>query len=1148
MPPPSGLQRWWLTFALATCFCSSVAAYHQLSCPTTPSHVIQSLDSHQASTVSSSAPAVLITAGPGTGKTHVLAARLQHIIEPNRKQHSHEDGHGEEEEQNKYWAVTAPESVLVLSFSKGGAKQVVDRAIDMGLSRKLASRITSTTFHGMSASMLRRHCKTATGMSCFSLASDKDQDSAISLAFMKAGLRNYSTPVKKQTVLRQISLWKDLGLGLDDISGGDMTAETDIELAAKAAYALYNANLRTKGLLDHGDLPMLAFKLLQKEPNILSRYRLRLQHILVDEFQDVGAVQYALLRLLVVGGKGLVGRQLGSNKPHQAFTYANNKRITPIVAEHEQQVGGGLLRTLQPQSREVWVDDALHHDPNAPIGVQVKLFCAADEDQRIYAWRGAAASHLHRFCVDFPGSERHSWAMTHRLPLHILSSAGELLQANHKGTGRRHSDMNHTVKTKTRILGARISVKGLWSSREEGKWIARQIKEIHAGRDGEAVPHGKIAVLIRCWSQAAALEECLVAQQIPYSCGSGGAGKGNNFFARDELMIPLALLRLCLNPYSNTAFDAVLSSSSISRVGCDIVRQMSRLHGLSLLEAANRLVGTGRLNPDAEQRLSRLVGGIQVWTGWIRAMEGKGTSTDVRSEYDHRLSIYWRIFYEAGYLPVPPPLHLEESDDGKKEDSIPDQFQSVKDLSMAAAGYDSLAQFLLHTELDPIGADGRSSTHDAVQLLSMHQAKGKEYDVVFLPGWEEGIFPLMPNGSLNKERVEGSNNSSSDDGGDDSYDTFDKKDWNTDTTTAMYACLEEERRLAYVALTRARRNVVISYTRRRRMNGQWLQVMGPSRFLSELPTRHLSVIQPNGGIHTTLEAKVDLHWDMIKKKKKDKARDDTEGGDLPQLAQTGEDLMQSSPSLRPLEGFIDLANLLTTNAPQRYYHNDEAEFNKNDSLSKVWSSNDLSEKKAGRRKRSRATTPAVTPLPHQTISKQLKPSSWRREEVMLDNTGDELGTTDISHKIQKIDRNEMKERRPLDDAPRDNMSHLISTLSSRKRGRPRKDLLLCADIWKMILKLEGGTRTVKKGANYATGFDVNAIKKIQKDGNIAQASLKAFFREALSIQFGIHRGSIPNSKHHGKERISISRASSKQLGSHLISLLQLQKDCQGKKT
>ncbi len=1144
MLSPSELRRWWLTFAFATCFSSSVTAYHQVSCPTTSSHAIQSLDSQQALTVASLAPAVLITAGPGTGKTHVLAARLKRVIEPNRPNHtSHEDGHGgEEEEQNKYWTVTAPENVLVLSFSKGGAKQVVDRAVDMGLSRTLASRITSTTFHGMSASMLRRHCKTATGMSSFSLASDKDQDNAISLALMKAGLRNYSTPVRKTTVLRQISLWKDLGLGLADISGDDMAIETEIELAAKATYSSYNANLRAKGLLDHGDLPLLAFKFLQNEPNILSHYRLGLQHILVDEFQDVGAVQYALLRLLVVGGKGLVGgRQLGSNNnPHKAFTYAKNTRITPSVGEHEQQVGGGLLRTLQPESREVWVDDALYHQTNAPIGVQVKLFCAADEDQRIYAWRGAAASHLHRFCVDFPGSERHSWAMTHRLPLHILSSAGELLQVNHRGTGRRHSDMNHTVKTKNKILGARISVKGLWSSREEGKWIAKQIKEIRAGRDGEAIPCGKIAVLVRCWSQVAALEECLVAQQIPYSCGGRGAGKGNFFFARDELVRPLALLRLCLNPYSNTAFDAVLSGSSISRVGCDIVRQMSRLHRLSLFEAANRLVGAGRLNPDAEQQLSRLVGGIQMWTGWIRAIEGKGgTSNDVRSDHDHRLSVYWRIFYEAGYLPVPSPLHLEGSGDGKKEDSsIPDQFQSVKDLSMAVAGYDSLAQFLLHAELDPIGADGCSSTRDAVQLLNMHQAKGKEFDVVFLPGWEEGIFPLMPSaGSFDKEQqqVEGSNNNS--------------------TPTAMYARLEEERRLAYVALTRARRNVVISYTRRRRMNGKWLHVMGPSRFLSELPTRHLSVAQPNGGIHTTFKAKVDLHWDTVKKSKDDKARgnDDKGGGGGGEelsprrgAAQTVEDLMQSPPSLRPLEGFIDLGNLLTTSItpPRRNYENDESEFNKNVSFSKMWSSSSSVNGQSEAETRSRKRSAAVAPFePRDTVRKQFKLSFWRREDVIMlqDNN---TAATDISHhnNLQKIDRiSKMKKERRT---PLDNMSHLVPTLTSRKRGRPRKDLLSVADIRNIICKLKGETETVKKGvdAGNATEFDVNAIKKILKDRNIAQVSLKAFFREALSAKFGIHRGSIPNTKNHGKDRISISCASSKQLGYHLISLLQPQRE------
>jgi DNA helicase-2/ATP-dependent DNA helicase PcrA len=715
----------------------------------------ETLDPRQSFTASSSAPYVLVTAGAGCGKTQVLGARLARLLDGPQQ--------------------IAPESVLVLSFSSGGAKEVVERAQSLGLSPTSASRVTATTFHALSASILRKHGKTT--QRNFRVASKSEQ-----LKWMRASLEKVKSascglPVKQRDVssaLRQVSLWKELGLSAERSTKLFGASSLEGEVAAAAAYPIYQSLLQQGGCVDYADLPLQALHTLRQREDVLGRYRWQLRHILVDEFQDVSAVQYALLRLLAMGS------------PKEAEEY------------HSKRQHGMLLPYFtQQQGRH---DDGLFYDPLAPQGMRVDVFAAADEDQRIYAWRGAGAAHLRQFCEDFPGAERHSWSTTHRLPLHILSCAWGLIKSNYAPEGRSHSDLNFPVTTQ-RATGARISVRGFWAAQDEAQWIAKEMKRFH---DEEGVPYGSMAVMVRLWAQARDLEAALQARGVPYSSVDRDSVARSRFFLEPQVEKSLSLLRLCAAPHRNDAdFERALGwTKGVDRIPIDVIKELARVEKTSLVEAANKLVGTGRLHAQAEAGVSSLVLSLRRWSGWVRAHSKCGQG--------ERLVAVRSVLQEAG-----------------EELGICD-VDCVQQLASSASQFPSIEKFILHAMLE--GSEGgRSGGGDslassAAQLLSMHQCKGKEFDVVFLAGWEEGLFPLLPSMTGGQEEASSA----------------------ALLEAALASHVQEERRLGYVALTRAKQHAFITHARRRQMNGQWSLAPGPSRFLSELPTRHLLLADAGG--------------------------------------------------------------------------------------------------------------------------------------------------------------------------------------------------------------------------------------------------------------------------------------------------------------
>ncbi|CAM9589294.1 unnamed protein product, partial [Hapterophycus canaliculatus] len=261
---------------------------------------------------------------------------------------------------------------------------------------------------------------------------------------------------------------------------------------------------------------MMTYELFAKHPEVLERYRWRFRHVLVDEYQDTSPAQQSLLKALVMGLPSTRSCAVGSD-----------------VGVVDAPAGAGVGLERHP-------------------GLGVSLFCAGDEDQHIYGWRGTTTDHLHRH-EDFPGAVRCALAQTHRLPVHLLRSATGLMRA-----GGLVPLLNRRMRTKQHTAGAVVRAQGLWNSREEGKWVAMEACKMNRE---QGISYGDMAVIARTAYNTRELEESLAARGIPYTVEGG-----SSFFSKPEVQAPLALLALCTNPQDDAAFRRFVSLRSQTRL------------------------------------------------------------------------------------------------------------------------------------------------------------------------------------------------------------------------------------------------------------------------------------------------------------------------------------------------------------------------------------------------------------------------------------------------------------------------------------------------------------------------------------------------------------------------------------------------------
>ena len=390
------------------------------------------------------------------------------------------------------------------------------------------------------------------------------------------------------------------------------------------------------------------------------------------------------------------------------------------------------------------------------------LCCVGDDDQSIYGWRGAEVGNILRFERDFPGAEIVRLEENYRSTGHILAAASQLISHNESRLGKSLFTSGSD--------GEKIRVAGYWDGTEEARAVSSHIELFL--KNGLLL--SEMAVLVRAGYQTREFEERFIAIGLPYRV------VGTRFYERAEIRDALAYLRLVHQQSDDLAFERIINNPKrgLGEATLQLIHQLSRSRDISLFAAAANMVLSDVLKPQAKRALKNFIDDISRWHS-IRLDIAPAALAET-------------VLEESGYTTM---WQTHKSPDA------PGRLENLKELVTAIGEFDSLSGFLEHISL--VMDNETQSTDGEVTLMTLHAAKGLEFETVFLPGWEESVFPsqrtLEENGA---------------------------------------AGLEEERRLAYVGITRARRNLFISFAANRRIHGLWQSAI-PSRFISELPQGNL---------------------------------------------------------------------------------------------------------------------------------------------------------------------------------------------------------------------------------------------------------------------------------------------------------------------
>ncbi len=434
-----------------------------------------------------------------------------------------------------------------------------------------------------------------------------------------------------------------------------------------------------------------------------------------------------------------------------------------------------VLAHYQQRFRYIMVDE--YQDTNSVQYLWLRLLaqerrnlcCVGDDDQSIYSWRGAQVENILKFEKDFPGATIIRLEQNYRSTPHILGAASAVIAQN---SGRLGKQLWTELDA-----GEKVKVLGVWDGPEEARRVGDEIETCQRafGREG-----GKslddIAILVRAQHQTREFEDRFIAIGMPYKIVGGF-----RFYERAEIRDALAYLRVVNQPADDLAFERIVNvpKRGLGDKAIAKIHQLARATHSPLTTAAARILDTDELTGAARKSLGRLVGDIARWR-------------DMASSLPHP-ELARQLLDESGYTAM---LQAEKSAEAAG------RLENLSELVRAMEEYESLGAFLEHVSLV---MDNEGAADDPkVTIMTIHAAKGLEYDTVFLVGWEEGLFPSQR---------------ALDEGG--------------------TASLEEERRLAYVAITRARRLAVIIHAANRRIYGQWNSSI-PSRFVAELPADHIA--------------------------------------------------------------------------------------------------------------------------------------------------------------------------------------------------------------------------------------------------------------------------------------------------------------------
>ncbi|MEO0912050.1 MAG: UvrD-helicase domain-containing protein [Pseudomonadota bacterium] len=451
--------------------------------------------------------------------------------------------------------------------------------------------------------------------------------------------------------------------------------------------------------------------------------------------------------------------------------------VVEIFQKHQD-----ILAKYQRWFRYILVDE--YQDTNVAQYLWLRLLagghknicCVGDDDQSIYGWRGAEVGNILRFEKDFPGAEVIRLEQNYRSTPHILAAASGVIAANESRLGK-------TLWTDT-TEGEKVRVIGHWDGEEEARWIGEEIEALQNGTRGlDPFSLDDMALLVRASHQMRAFEDRFLTIGLPYRVIGGP-----RFYERMEIRDAMAYFRVVVSPDDGLAFERIVNTPKrgLGDKAQQTINKIARDNGVGPLEGARIAVRDKAIPARAANALRELIEGFDRW------------STMLVAGHDH-VELAEIILEEAGYTD-----HWKND----KSPEAPGRLENLKELVKALGEFENIQGFLEHVSL--VMDNEQEEGGAKVSIMTLHAAKGLEFPAVFLPGWEDGLFPSQR--SMDESGLKG---------------------------------VEEERRLAYVGITRAEQVCTISFANNRRVYNQWQSSL-PSRFVDELPEEHVEILTPPG--------------------------------------------------------------------------------------------------------------------------------------------------------------------------------------------------------------------------------------------------------------------------------------------------------------
>ncbi|OWU83392.1 DNA helicase II [Oceanicola sp. 22II-s10i] len=476
--------------------------------------------------------------------------------------------------------------------------------------------------------------------------------------------------------------------------------------------------------------------------------------------------------------------------------------MVTIFQTHED-----VLAQYQRWFRYILVDE--YQDTNVAqylwlrllAGAHHNICCVGDDDQSIYGWRGAEVGNILRFEKDFPGAKVVRLEQNYRSTPHILAAASGVIRGN---KGRLGKELWTEAEE-----GEKVRLIGHWDGEEEARWIGEEVEAMQKGTRGlRPLSLDDMAILVRASHQMRAFEDRFLTIGLPYRVIGGP-----RFYERLEIRDAMAYFRLVVSPDDDLAFERIVNTPKrgLGDKAQQTIQRVARDNGVSLVDGARLCVDEGHIGGKGAGQLRALVEGLDRWNAFTRGPlrrinvgdelldDGAAETFEYGPPEMSHVELAEIILDESGYTA------MWQND---KTPEAPGRLENLKELVKALESFENLQGFLEHVALIMDNEQGEDG--EKVSIMTLHAAKGLEFPAVFLPGWEDGLFPSQR--SMDEAGLKG---------------------------------LEEERRLAYVGITRAEEICTITFAGNRRVYGQWQSAL-PSRFIDELPEEHVDVLTPPG--------------------------------------------------------------------------------------------------------------------------------------------------------------------------------------------------------------------------------------------------------------------------------------------------------------